>query len=142
MSNWAKPLTKAYQLRGRGNKYGAKTVKLNENELAYRSGLESEVHAVLKLLERAGEIRNIRREQTISLTPSISHRIDFVVFNVKKNTDVGVEAKGQETEGWSLKQRLYVDFGPLPIEVWKKSRGRVGVAKEIKVGKYRWLEKV
>lgn len=134
------PLSKSYQVR-RGSKYGAKRVAATETEGGYRSGLEVEMHATLRLLERSGLIRNIRREQSIQLTPSISHKIDFVVFNIKRGCDVGIEAKGAEDRDWSLKQRLYNDFGPLPVEVWKKEKGRLMMTKEIKPGKYRWTEK-
>jgi hypothetical protein len=59
-----------------------------------------------------------------------------VVFDVKRNMDIGVEAKGMTDGTWAVKQNLYKDFGPFPLQVWMKQGGRVFMFKEIPKGKY------
>ena len=126
-------LSKAFQTR-RSHKYNAKrTVIAGES---YRSKLESEVHATLKLMERAGKINNIRREQAIHLTPSITHKLDFLVFDIERGIDIGIEAKGISDGVWSVKKRLYKDLGPFPIQIWMKKGNRVYMDEEIPAGKY------
>lgn len=131
-------LSKSYQTR-RTHKYNAKRVDI-EGE-TYRSGLEAEVHAYLKLLERAGEIKNIRREVPIRLTPSVSHKLDYVVFDVKRGIDIGIECKGFEEGQWLVKKNLYKDFGPFPLQIWMKKGGKVFIFKEIPAGKYEIKER-
>jgi hypothetical protein len=120
-------------------KYGNK--RCEHDGQGFRSQLERDVYATLKLMERAGEIRDIRREQSVQLTPSIKHKIDFIVFDLKSNQDIGIEAKGAVDRDWSLKRRLYQDFGPFEVQVWKQMNRRVGCAEVIKPGKYKWGEK-
>lgn len=117
------------------SKYGAK--RTEHAGQAFRSKLEVAVYSCLQLMERAGQIMNIRREQSIQLTPSIKHKLDFVVQDSITGADYGIEAKGMTDPSWSLKRRLYADFGPFKIEVWKRQGGRVGVDEVIPPGKYR-----
>jgi len=135
---WHEALSKKYQTR-KGHKYKAQAVSIAGDD--YRSKLESEVHGMLKLLERAGKIKNIRREQTIQITPSIKHKLDFVVFDIERGVDIGIEAKGFEDSRWTTVAQAYKDFAPMPIQVWKKDKGRVFMFKEIAVGKYEVKEK-
>jgi hypothetical protein len=68
--------------------------------------------------------------------PSVKHKIDFIVFDNVRGTDVGVEAKGKEDSRWQVIQQMYQDLAPIPIQVWIKERGRVFKFKEIPVGGY------
>jgi hypothetical protein len=130
-------LTKSFQTRR--SKYGAK--RAEHNGQGFRSGLERDVYATLLLMERAGKIKNIRREQSIQLTPSIKHKADFVVTDAATGEDYAIEAKGATCPTWSLKRRLYIDFGPLKIEIWKKQSNRLGVDEVIAPGKFSWGRK-
>lgn len=131
-------LSKAHQVR-RGNKFEAKAITIAGE--SYRSGLESQVHATLKLMERAGLIRNIKREQCIEIFPGMSHKIDFMFFDIKRFTYVYCEAKGFTDRGWAEKLKAYKAFSDFPIQIWGIKSGRVGVEKEYPAGRYRVVPK-
>lgn len=133
--------SKAHQLRGKGNKYQAQRVQCVDGGPDYRSKLEARVHEALRLMERAGAIKNIRREQTIQITPSMTHKLDFVVFDVARGIDLGVEVKGFNDKTWHEKQKCYRDFAVFPVQVWGIKNGVLGPQKEIPVGKFKIVEK-
>lgn len=133
------PFSKAFQLRGKGNKYNAKPTEIAGE--TYRSGLEAETHAVLKLMERAGEIRNISREQSVELFPGQTHKIDFMFFDIKRQTFVYAESKGFSDKTWAEKLKAYKAFSIFPLQLWTKSKGRVGCEKEWPAGRYRVVAK-
>jgi len=132
-------LSKAFQLRGKGNKYGA-IVRVVAGE-SYRSGLEVQMHSLLKLMERAGEIRDIQREQSVELFPGQTHKVDFMVFDIKRNTYLYIEAKGFVCKTWAEKIKAYKAFSPYPLQVWSKTKGRLGIDKEYPAGLYMVVEK-
>lgn len=136
-------LSKAHQLRGKGqkNKYNARPIQATAGGQGYRSQLEAQVHETLRLMERAGQIRNIRREQSIQIIPSMTHKLDFLVFDIKRNMDIGIEAKGFNDPTWNEKQKVYKDFGTFPVQVWMNKTGRIGIEKEIPIGKYKCVER-
>lgn len=108
---------------------------------AFRSKLERDVYSQLQWLERGGLISNVRREQSIQLTPSIKHKLDFVVTDTKTGQDYGIEAKGATDASWSIKRRLYLDFGPFLVQVWRRLGKAVGIAETLPPGKYQWDKK-
>lgn len=123
-----------------GNKYHAKRTEVEGRGMA--SGLQGEVFATFRQMERGGLVSNIRHEQTIQLTPSVKHRIDFIVFEHARGTDIGVEAKGGKGDlRWLTLKQLYRDLAPIPIQIYMKQRGRVSMVEEIPVGRYRVAEK-
>lgn len=139
MSRWSDGLlSKKHQTR-RSNKFGAK--RCEHDGQAFRSQLERDVYATLKLLVEGGYIKDLKREQSIQLTPSIKHKLDFTYFDIQTNSMTGVEAKGMECATWNLKKRLYADFGEFKVNVWKASRGRVECVETIQPGKYRITKK-
>lgn len=119
------------------HKYNAKACKAKDGQ-GFRSQLERDVYETLKLMERAKVIKNIRREQSIQLTPSIKHKLDFIVTDAATERDYGIEAKGAVDASWSIKRRLYADFGPFEIQVWKRAGKKVDIVEVIKSGKYFW----
>jgi hypothetical protein len=138
---YASKLSKGYQCRGKGSKSKYKNEPISIGSENYRSGLESEVHATLKLMERGGLIRNIRREQCIELFPGQTHKIDFMFFDIKRDTDIFLEAKGDVDPTWAEKLKAYRAFSSNPLQVWTKAKGRVGMNKEYPVGRYTVIEK-
>lgn len=106
------------------------------------SGLQAQVFAYLQQMERAGLISDIRHEQIIQLTPTVKHRIDFIVFDCKRGIDIGIEAKWDNKKDgrWSTIKQLYKDLAPTAIQIWTKARGgRVGISEEIAPGKYKCI---
>lgn len=112
------------------------------NGQAFRSRLERHVYATLKLMECAGQIKDIQREVPIEIAPGITHKLDFLVLNELDGSLLGIEAKGVSCPTWSLKRRLYKAFSPFKIEVWGAlPGGRVGVTETIQPGAYKWIKK-
>lgn len=76
----------------------------------FGSKLEHAVHELLKLRERAGEISDIKCQQTIVLQDGprevkISWRVDFSFL--EDGALAFAEAKGFPTESYSLKLKLF-----------------------------------
>lgn len=97
------------------NKYGNKKVKINEGE-TLDSELEYARYCELKILERAKEIQDLRRQVSFELQPSyrknnktikpIYYKADFVYFD--KNGKIIVEdTKGYKTEIYKIKKKIF-----------------------------------
>lgn len=131
-------LSKAHQLRGKGTKY------LGNDGLAFaggRSGAEGAMMERLRARELAGEIANIRREQLIQITPSISHKLDFIFFEFSRGSDVGAEIHFFQDPAWDQKEKCYRDFAIFPVQIWQREKDRLIMTKEIPVGKYKVVAK-
>ena len=102
----------------RPNKYRAKPTN------GFPSKLESAVHDVLLIRQNAGEIKDIRRQQTVVLQPGTRHtritwRVDFSYTDIKTSETVYVEAKGIEANDYKLKLKLWRANPPGRLEIWK-----------------------
>lgn len=49
----------------------------------------------------------------------IGWRVDFACFDIEKQSRWFHEAKGNESEVYLLKKRLWPYYGPAPLTVWK-----------------------
>lgn len=128
--SWHHSLSKKHQVR-KSNKYGAEKVK--DGARTYDSKMEYEMHAVLKLMERAGQVRNIRHHPAaIQLTEHVTFKIDYIVYDTVRATDIGVEVKGMWAERFRVICQLWPEFGPFPMQVWGKRFGKLFMLKEIK----------
>jgi len=134
-------LSKAYQLRGKGKK--GRAPKPGRAEPAKADGLRSGAEVIFfrDLLDRQvrRQVSNIRREVSMQLTPSVTHKLDFVVFDHARGSDIGHEVKGlrrDRDEIWAIKRRLYKDFAPFPICVWERKGEHMVLLEEIPAGKY------
>lgn len=96
------------------SKYGnAKTII---DGIEFDSMKEADYYCQLKLLKRAGEIRDFGLQQRYELQPtfkkngtthrSITYVADFVIENNDGTTDV-VDVKGFETQLFKVKQKLF-----------------------------------
>jgi hypothetical protein len=90
----------------------------------FPSKLEASVFQILQLREKAGQIKEIKRQEIVILQdgPSnrrITWRVDFSFIEVKTNQKWLCEAKGVETEVYKLKLKLYRARGTSPLEIWK-----------------------
>lgn len=116
---------------GPRNKYGNK--KISHAGYSFASKGEADLFDYLKLLEHQKELKDIQVQATVHLTEGrsqIRYIADFKVFSIKDNRDEWYEFKGFETPEWRLKRRLWMDFGPGPLKIYKKS-GRIFLFDEI-----------
>jgi len=92
---------------------------------SFPSKLEASVFQVLCLREKAGEIRDVKRQPSVKLTPSITWKVDFSFTHSLTGETAYCEAKGKWTEAAGLKLRLWRDgFGPGPLEIWQGNWSR------------------
>lgn len=97
------------------NKYGNKKIVLDGVE--FDSQLESNRYLELKLLERAGEIKDLRRQVNFELQTSytknnkiikpIYYVADFVYYDVRKGKKIVEDTKGFKTEVYRLKKKIF-----------------------------------
>lgn len=103
------------------SKYGNKKSKDAKGN-SFGSQLERAVYNFLFLLERAGEISDLKCQDRVKLTDAeIVYIPDFSYIDQKKNERIFVEAKGFETPEWKLKLRLWRIYGPGKLEIYKGS---------------------
>lgn len=108
----------AFSRWGRPNKYNAK--KVQKAGIWFASRLESAVHDILLLQEKAGEIRDIKCQPQVYLTEAkIGYRPDFSYVDEKTGQTVYVEAKGVEVETWLIKKKLWKCYGLGPLFIFK-----------------------
>lgn len=100
------------------NKY--KRVKTQKAGKWFDSKLESAVHDKLIEMELAGEITDIKLQDTVYLTDAnIQYRADFSCM--RNSVKEWHEAKGFETDIWRIKRRLWISYGPGTLYIWKGS---------------------
>lgn len=103
------------------NKYS--NVKVERDGYSFASKLEAAVYGILKLRERAGELRVIRTQARVSLTDAgIVYMPDFECED--ENGIFYCEAKGMETPEWRIKLKLWRFYGPGRLEIWKGSAAK------------------
>lgn len=97
------------------NKYMNK--KVTVDGIKFDSALESYRYLELKLLERAGEIKDLARQVRFELQPKykkngktiqpIYYVADFVYYDVTKNKKIVEDTKGFKTETYKLKKKIF-----------------------------------
>lgn len=112
------------------SKYGAQ--RTTHAGMSFASKGEANCYDFLKLLEKAGEISNIRTQVHVYLSASrILYIPDYVFFDHKVGQDVYGDFKGFEDKVWSIKKRLWKSYGPGILRVYKGYGLRITVAEEI-----------
>lgn len=97
------------------NKYGNKKVVVDGEE--FDSQLESNRWYELKLLQRAKQIKDLRRQIRFELQPSykkngktiqsINYIADFVYYDINKKKFIVEDTKGYKTETYKLKKKIF-----------------------------------
>lgn len=92
---------------------------------------EAALHEYLLWRQKAGEIRNVRTQQSVYLTDArIQYIADFAYevrtgYVDKDRFDLWesewAEFKGFETDTWRIKRRLWMHYGPGRLVVYKGS---------------------
>lgn len=97
------------------NKY--KNQKTIIDNIQFDSKLEAKKYAELKLLERAKEIKDLRRQVKFELQPkfiknnktirAINYIADFVYYDIRKCKTIIIDTKGYKTESYKLKKKMF-----------------------------------
>jgi hypothetical protein len=99
---------------------------------SFASKLERELFLLLKLMEKAGELKEIQVQCHVYLTRArIAYIADFKAHDVELGQDVYFEAKGFETPIWRIKRKLWTVYGPGVLRVYKAARQGVVMTEEI-----------
>jgi hypothetical protein len=115
--------------RKKGEKYGNK--KVETDGYSFASGLEAALYEQLKLRKLTGEIESIKVQAKVLLTDAkILYKPDFECVRTD-GTKFWAESKGFETSDWRIKRRLWMHYGPGPLEIWKGSAKRLTLAETL-----------
>jgi hypothetical protein len=107
----------------RNNKYRNEKVKYDGR--TFDSQKECQRYMDLKLLERAGEIKDLRLQYKFVLQPGyefqgkkireITYIADFVYWDVKKGYMIVEDVKGYRTEIYKIKKKMFEFKYGIPI---------------------------
>lgn len=111
---------------GRCNKFGANNKDAAGNALGFPSRLEAATYQQLCLMEKAGAIRDLRRQHAVRFPCGNSWKVDFSYIDCETGERVFIESKGVEGEGYRIKKTMYCGCPILEedgkLEVWKANR--------------------
>jgi hypothetical protein len=102
----------------------------------FPSRLEWAVHQQLLLLEKAGEIKDIKRQQAVPLGSRI-WKCDFSYYDLKKCRVVYAEAKGFVTREFLWIKEMWKICGLGRLEVWRGTWTNPFVADVIETGDFK-----
>ena len=101
----------------------------------FGSKLESAGYDLLKLKELAGEIKDIKCQQGVTLIEKNGHsirwKIDFSFRLTKDDSLEYVEIKGIETADYRLKLKLYKMNPPAPLTIYKGTHRKLFLAERV-----------
>lgn len=110
----------------RNSKFGNALAKSEGR--SFHSKLEASVDGILRMREKAGEIKIIGRQVTVPLYVNgvkvCSWIADFEIEDLKANEERLVEGKGFEDAIWKLKKKLYLAVGTKKVEMWGGTAAR------------------
>lgn len=98
---------------------------------AFASKGERDCYEMLKLMERAGDIRDLECQVTTELIPKLTHKTDFKCFDLKRNEPLWIEYKGFEDQRWRDIKKLWKHCGPGRLKVYKGYGLRMILVEEI-----------
>lgn len=117
------------QARVKTNKYNA-TILQDGKGQRKGSQLELSVLALYRLMERKGEISDLRHQvQTYFTEAAIGWRLDMSFM--RDGVQWYGEAKGVETEGYLIKKKLWRVYGLGPLEIWQGNAQRPFISERI-----------
>lgn len=116
------------------HKFGAKRID------GFPSRLERAVYYKLRDREILGEIKDIKRQQTVVLVDGpkehqLRWKIDFSFVDVSTGKTVYAEAKGLEDNVFKIKLKLFRANPPARLEIWRGSYQRPFLAEVIECNK-------
>lgn len=111
--HWSLDKYRAY--KAKTNKYSNK--KIIVDGLDFDSKLEAERWKELNILQKAGKIKDLRRQISFELQPkykkndktiqSINYIADFVYYDLNKKKIIVEDTKGYKTEIYKLKKKIF-----------------------------------
>jgi hypothetical protein len=131
---WYDPLLKSRGIKidhEKGESY-VKNQPTSIDGYNFPSKLHAAVYEQLKLMELAGEIRDIRCEVTLPIVGKLKLKVDFVVFNVNRECDEAHEAKGYEDKRFKAIVQAWHGAGPMDLIIWKGSYRRPSIWKTVR----------
>lgn len=119
----------------RPNKFGvAPAAERTWNGRKYAS--KSEMHRAMELatLVKVGQIKSVREQPRFTLGhKAIVYVSDFEVFDGERTWVE--EVKGKETPKFRMVRRLWPDYGPCPLLIFKRPKRGRGWDREVVKGK-------
>lgn len=115
------------------HKFGARKTVCSMGH-PHPSALEASVCQLLRLREKAGEIRNIKWIATVHMPYGVTWKCDFSFEQNRSEVwlPTWAEAKGVETADYRIKIKMWENgAGPGPIEIWKGSYRNPTLAKVV-----------
>ena len=109
------------------NKYGARKVTAPDGQ-KFDSQHEHQRWVILKLMERAGKIKDLRRQVKYVLIPAqhdvsgkllereCSYVADFVYYDLALKQEVVEDAKGMKTDVYKLKKKMMLYIHGIQIK--------------------------
>lgn len=118
------------------NKYGNK--KVEEGGRQWGSQGEKSLMTYLFLLEKAGEIKDIKQQDHVKLTRAeILYIADYRVYNIINEQFEWYEFKGFPTSDWKIKRRLWTCYGPGLLHIfggnWKNIKHMETIIPDIEI---------
>jgi hypothetical protein len=122
----------------KGNKYGAKETICSAGH-PHPSGLEAAVCELLILREKAGDIRNLKYQETLHLAYGVKWKVDWSFEQGPNWIPSFAEAKGKDTADFRLKLRMFKEgCGKGPLELWRGTHRRPYLEKMIHPKEKEW----
>jgi hypothetical protein len=101
----------------------------------FSSKLEAAGYDLLKMREMAGEIKDIKCQQAVTLIErnghSIRWKIDFSFWHIPTDQLEYAEIKGVETEDYKIKLKLYKMDPPAPLTIYKGTYQRLYIVERV-----------
>ena len=86
------------------HKYNARRTVVDG--ISFASAKEARRYGELKLLERAGQISELKLQVRYKLVQTVTYVADFEYFDTKKKTRVTEDVKGMRTAVYNRKKKL------------------------------------
>lgn len=100
-----------------------KVKKISHAGYSFGSKQEAMLFDLIKLEEKAGELKLIATQECVYLSDAeILYKPDFTV-QMKNGDIIYREQKGFVTPVFNIKKRLWKNYGPGVLEIWKLNSG-------------------
>lgn len=112
------------------SKYHA--VRTSCGKHSHASRAESECCCYFQLLERGGELEILKSQPNVFVTDAKLRIIPDWLIRYRDGREVYADYKGCESPSWRKNRKLWIHYGPKPLEVWKKKGTRFFVSETLR----------
>lgn len=81
---------------------------------------EAEMCGELQWMEKAGRLEILKVQPNVFLTEARIRVIPDWLIRRNDGSEVYLDFKGYEPQSWKRNRKLWMHYGPAPLEVWKK----------------------